>query len=97
MYDIEKLSRTEFADIALQDKELYNTIVHHCSKFTAISGIDYNNHNPENIKFVPPDNILSLWKKDYQNMTTSMIFGESLSFDKLINQLTELQSQINSL
>lgn len=97
LYDIEKLSQTEYAEIALRDTELYNTIVKHRSKFTAISGIDYNNHKPENIKFIPPDNLLPHWEKDYHDMTASMIYGQPLSFDKLINQLTELQKRINTI
>lgn len=95
LYDIEKLSQTRYAEIALKDTELYNTIVKHRSKFTAISGIDYDKHKPENIRFVPPDNILSLWGKDYQDMTTSMIYGQPLTFDELINRLTNLQKRIN--
>jgi predicted nucleotidyltransferase component of viral defense system len=58
LYDIEKLSQTEYVEIALQDTELYDTIVRHRSKFTAISGIDYDRHKPENIKFIPPDTII---------------------------------------
>jgi predicted nucleotidyltransferase component of viral defense system len=47
LYDIEKLSQTEYVEIALQDTELYDTIVRHRSKFTAISGIDYDRHKPD--------------------------------------------------
>lgn len=97
LYDIEKLSQTEYAEIALRDTELYNIIVKHRSKFTAISGIDYNNHRPENIKFIPPDSLLPLWEKDYQDMTASMIYGQPLTFDELINRLTELQKRINTI
>lgn len=97
LYDIEKLSQTEYAETALQDTDLYNTIVRHRSKFTAISGIDYDKHKPENIKFIPPDSLLSLWEKDYQDMTASMIYGQRLNFDKLINRLTELQKRINTI
>lgn len=96
LYDIEKLSQTEYAETALQDTELYNTIVRHRSKFTAISGIDYDRHNPENIKFIPPDSLLPLWEKDYQNMTASMIYDNPLSFNELIKRLTELQKRINA-
>lgn len=97
LYDIEKLSQTEYAEIALRDTELYNIIVKHRSKFTAMSGIDYNNHRPENIKFIPPDSLLPLWEKDYQDMTASMIYGQPLTFDELINRLTELQKRINTI
>ena len=97
LYDIEKLSQTEYAEIALQDTELYNTIVKHRSKFTGISGIDYAKHNPANIKFIPPDSIIKMWEADYEEMKGSMMYGQSLEFDKLINRLTELQKRINEM
>jgi predicted nucleotidyltransferase component of viral defense system len=97
LYDIEKLCQTEYAEIALQDRELYNTIVRHRSKFTAISGIDYTKHNPENIKIIPPDSIIKMWKADYEEMKGSMIYDNPLDFDQLINRLTELQMRINAI
>lgn len=97
LYDIEKLSQTEFVKIALQDTELYNTIVKHRNKFTAISGIDYSKHNPANIKFIPPDTIIKKWEDDYNQMKDSMIYGQKLGFDELINHLTELQKRINKI
>jgi predicted nucleotidyltransferase component of viral defense system len=97
LYDIEKLNQTEYAEIALKDTELYNTIVKHRSKFTTISGIDYTKHNPANIKFIPPDSIIKMWEADYEEMKGSMIYGQPLEFDKLINRLTELQKRINEM
>lgn len=97
LYDIEKLNQTEYAEIALKDTELYNTIVKHRSKFTTISGIDYTKHNPANIKFIPPDSIIKMWEADYEEMKGSMIYGQPLEFDKLINRLTELQKRINKM
>lgn len=97
LYDIEKLSQTEYAKAALKDTKLYNTIVRHRRKFTAVSSIDYDKHKPENIMFIPPDNLLPLWRKDYQDMVSSMIYGEPLPFDELINRLTELQKRIRNI
>jgi hypothetical protein len=97
LYDIEKLSQTKYAEIALQDVGLYNTIVRHRSKFTSISGIDYTKHNPANIKFIPPDKVIKMWEADYREMNESMIYGQRLEFNKLINRLTELQIRINKL
>lgn len=96
LYDIEKLSQTEYAKIALQDTELYNTIVKHREKFTPISGIDYTNHSPDKISFIPPDTILKDWQQDYEIMTQTMIYDNPLAFDELIKRLTELQKRINT-
>jgi len=95
LYDIEKLSKTEYAAIALQDIELYNTIVTHRSKLNAISGIDYTKHNPENIIIVPPETIIKKWEDDYEEMKRSMIYDNPLSFVELIQSLFVLQKRIN--
>ena len=97
LYDIEKLIQTPFADAALQNADLYNTIVEHRSKFAVVSGVDYARHHPQTIAFVPPANLLHMWEKDYKQMQENMIYGESLSFTALINKLTELQRRINTL
>lgn len=95
LYDIEKLSQTKYADIALQDKDLYNTIVKHREKFTPVSGIDYANHTPDKIRFIPSNNVLKDWQRDYEIMTQTMIYDNPLSFEELIKRLSELQQKIN--
>ena len=95
LYDIEKLMHTNFAETALNNSVLYNTIVAHRSKFARVSGVDYTKQKPDNIKFIPPDNVLHLWEDDYKEMQENMIYGKTLSFDNLIKNLTELQKKIN--
>ncbi len=97
LYDIELLSRTEYAKTALENAELYNTIVAHRSKFSRISGVDFANHSPDKIVFVPPEKILSDWEADFKKMKESMIYGEALTFVELIEKLKGLQSRINSI
>ncbi len=97
LYDIEKLSRTEYAEIAFSNPGLYSTIVKHRSRFTAISGVDYDNHHPSQIRFIPPVSVLKKWEEDYEVMRTNMIYGQSLSFEELIARLTELQNRINGM
>lgn len=97
LYDIEKLSQTDYATIALNDTRLYNTIVEHRRRFTPISGINYDKHNPKSIIFIPPDSIIKKWELDYEEMKSNMIYGSLLSFDELIKRLKELQDRINKL
>jgi hypothetical protein len=96
LYDIEKLSQTPFLQKALQDKELYNTIATHRSKFSHLQGVDYAKHSPEYIKIVPPADLLPLWEKDYDSMTKSMVYGERLDFNELIKCIEEIQKKINT-
>ena len=97
LYDIEKLSRTEFAENALKNADLYNTIVAHRSKFSRISGVDFANHSNDKVTFVPPEHLLSEWEADYKLMQENMIYGEVLPFSELIEKLNKLQSRINNL
>ena len=97
LYDIEMLMRTEYAEIALANKELYNEIIYHRSIYTKISSINYAGHQHKTLNPLPPDTITDNWKKDYQQMQEEMIYGESLSFDKLLERIKELKEKINSL
>jgi len=97
LYDIEKLNNTQYVDIALEDSGLYNTIVEHRKKFNHFSGVNYDNHKPEKISFVPKEDKLPEWEADYNEMKENMIYGEALPFGELIKKLKELQSRINNI
>jgi hypothetical protein len=96
LYDIERLSRTLYFQKALSDANLYNTIVTHRKRFSHLAGVDYAKHSPEYIRIVPPDNLMSIWEKDYQEMMQIMIYGERLPFGELIRRIEEIQLKINS-
>lgn len=97
LYDIEKIMDTEFGKKALEDKDLYNHIVEHRKTLTPIRGIDYSNHTPAKINPLPPTDKLKAWEKDYREMQESMIYKESLDFDKLVERITVLKKKINQL
>jgi hypothetical protein len=58
IYDLEKLMDTQIAREALDDTELYKTIVEHRRKFIGIKGFDYNTLMPQTISFVPPTEVI---------------------------------------
>jgi len=95
LYDIEILSKTEFAEIALRDGDLFVSVVNHRRLFSPVSSVDYNKHQPGSIRIIPPKEVLPLWEKDYELMRERMIYGKSKSFDDLISELTALQNRIN--
>jgi hypothetical protein len=97
LYDLEKLMDTEHGDEALKNTDLYNNIVAHREKFNPLRGLDYSNHIPNKISIIPPDTVMKDYEKDYEAMTSFMIYGEPLDFNQLINRLTELQMQINAI
>lgn len=95
LYDLEKLMDTEHGIAALNNVELYNNIIAHRAKFNPIRGIDYTNHKSSKIKIIPPDAVIKDYQKDYETMTNFMIYGNALSFEKLIKRILELQNRIN--
>ncbi len=97
LYDLEKLMDTEHGIEALKNKALYKNIVVHREKFNPLRGIDYKNHNPRSIKIIPPEAIIKYYEIDYKEMTKFMIYGDYLTFDKLIKRIFELQARINKI
>ena len=97
LYDLEKLMDTEHGINAINNIELYNSIVYHREKFNALRGLDYSNHIPNKIRIVPPKQVINDYKKDYEAMTNYMIYGDYLTFEQLINRISELQDRVNKI
>jgi len=98
IYDIVTLSKTPFAEIALNDPGLYEIIVDHRHKFTRVGGVDYNLHQPQTIDPVPISSVIDNWENDYKTMLEQMIFEQHPpSFEEAIKSLIELKKKINNL
>jgi Nucleotidyl transferase AbiEii toxin, Type IV TA system len=96
LYDWEKLMDTEYAVTALANRDLYQQIVEHRKTITPLRGIDYGNHAPEKINHLPPENFMTAWKNDYEQMRQSMIYRESISFDNLLVRMIELKRRVSA-
>lgn len=97
LYDLEKLMDTEHGIEALKNIDLYNNIVIHREKFNPLRGLDYANHIPSKIRIILPDEVIKDYERDYEAMTSFMIYGEPLKFDNLIKRILELQTRINGI
>lgn len=95
-YDLARMIDTPIADNALKNKNLFQSIVAHRRMFIAIAGFNYDTLSPKTIKIIPPDSVLSKWEDDYSKMQT-MIYGNPLSFYKLIDKIKQLNEKINRL
>lgn len=94
LYDIEKIMDTPFGD-AINDKELYDSVVFHRSVFNRIDGLDYSLHGRETLSCIPPNAIVSDWEKDYISMQHSFVFEKnSLSFTQLLERMAELMERV---
>ncbi len=99
LYDLYYLSETDFADQAINNKTLYQTIVKHRHAFTRWSGLDYNLHNPKTINFIPPDAAMADWKDDYSKMLVFMIPEDEPkpTFEQIIDALTKLKKRFENI
>ena len=97
LYDLEKLMDSAHGIEALKDTVLYAIIVGHRKNFNAIRGVDYGNHIPLKINIIPPKETIKEWRKDYKTMQESMFYGDTISFDKLIERITELNTRIKTM
>jgi len=97
LYDLEKLMDTEHGIEALKNTDLYNNIVAHREKFNPLRSLDYSNHIPNKISIIPPATVMKDYEKDYEAMTSFMIYGDPLKFDQLIKRILELQTRINGI
>ena len=98
LYDVYQLSKAGVSDKAINDKELYETIVAHRYKFARIGGVNYNNHNPKTLNPVPPPELMDDWEKDYAKMLEDMIYEEEKpTFADLIENLNILRMQLQML
>ena len=98
LYDVYHLTKAGVSDKAINDKELYETIVAHRYKFARIGGVNYNNHNPKTLNPVPPPELMDNWEKDYAKMLEDMIYEEEKpTFADLIENLNILRMQLQML
>ena len=91
LYDLNRMMDRYFAVAAIQDDALWEHIRHHREKFTSILGVDYSGDNRDRICLVPPEKHIDDWRKDYQYMCDSMIYGEKPTFAELMESMSELE------
>lgn len=97
LYDIVQIMNTQIAEEALTDENLYRSVIEHRRIFIGLKGFDYSTLLPKSIRIVPPADIMEAWQKDYATMQETMIYGESLPFENLIEKIRILNERICKL
>lgn len=86
-YDIGQILNSEYGQLALENKSLFKSIIEHRKVLTPMKTTDYNTLTMESLNIKPPVTILENFKADYKEMQNSMIYGESLDFDILLETI----------
>ena len=97
LYDLERMMDEQFAIEAIHDDQLWETIHHHREVFTSIKDDDYTPDIRRRIVLLPPPAVIDVWREDYKAMQISMIYGEELPFEKLIERIALLQERFRSI
>jgi len=97
MYDIGQMLKTPIAEKAINDERLYRQVVEHRRAFIGLRGFDYDTLYPAMLNIIPPAEVIEQWRTDYENMRLHMIYGESVPFDELVEELRTLNGMINDI
>lgn len=96
LYDLERLMDEPFAEAAIRDDALWETISHHRQGFTSMRDVDYTPDIRKRIVLAPPVEYKKEWRDDYETMRGTMVFGSSPSFENLIDRMHELERRFRS-
>ncbi len=96
LYDIARMLDTQIAEKALNNTNLYKSIIAHRRMFIAMKDFDYDMLSPKTINIVPPEFVVAKWEEDYNKMQT-MIYGEYAPFNKLIDKIKQLNERVNKI
>jgi len=96
LYDLYSMMNKDFAWKAIKDDVLWESIRHHREIYTSVKNVDYTPDVKKRIQIVPREDILDIWRYDYEVMMESMIYGEKPSFEELLKSISELQEIFRS-
>ncbi len=96
-YDLWCLISAGVADRALTEIELFKRVAEHREMFFRFTWVDYSTHQPGKFRLVPDKNQLTSWRNDYEAMLGPMFFGDTPSFDKIIDTAADFCERFNSM
>ena len=96
-YDVVQLDTKGFANSAVEQIELLPEVADHKNTFYRQAWARYDlARNHKTIELLPHENIVSTIKADYEEMQ-EMMFGETPTFDEILDRLLTLKQRINSV
>jgi len=96
LYDLAKMADTPIVENALKNKDLFQSIVAHRRMFIAMKNFNYDTLAPATLNIIPPKSVIAKWEDDYNKMQT-MIYGNLLSFNEIIDKITLLNKKLTKL
>ena len=97
MYDLHMMMKRGIDKSALPNIDLWKAICHSRSMLTTMQGVDYTADIRKNIQLIPPSESLANWRKDYEEMSSAMIYGEKTVFVELLESMNWLELQFRKV
>src|ERR1700730_12532641 len=94
-YDLARLYRHEYGQLAIKDFGLLASVVEHKRVFFREAAARYDLAKPGTLRVSPSDAQVARIRSDYRDMG-EMFFGEAPPFDRVIEDLKELEDRVNS-
>lgn len=95
-YDVYKMLLTDIRDKSFENIHLLKIVIDFKKKFYQSNWAKYDEIMAGNLKLTPPDKGLEIFSKDYDSMQ-NMLFGEKISFNKIIGELNEYEKELNEI
>ena len=92
--DVAQMGKSEIVDEAIRDIDLLKKVTTHKDMFYHCGWARYNLAVPGSFHLTPPQERLSVIKRDYRDMT-AMFFNEPPDIEDILHQLSVLERQIN--
>lgn len=94
LYDLYRMMGHDFAEVAIRDDALWESIRHHREIYTSVLGMDYAPDVRDRLVLVPREDIMDIWRHDYEHMCDAMIYGVKPTWDELIRAMHQLQERV---
>lgn len=94
-YDLYKLSKSQFAEESLSDRDLLRRVIQNKKIFFSRAGANYDDAANGSIRLIPSEQRINALKRDYREMEI-MMFTTPPSFDEILSSLSALEETINS-
>jgi hypothetical protein len=92
-YDLVMNMDNGVGEAALADHDLYERLIRHRQVYSRISWVDYASLGHATLSFLPPAEMLELYRNDYATMQEHMIYEKAPPFDDIIVKLKLLQGR----
>ncbi len=96
-YDLRMLAGHTSGKTALTNRVLFEDVVRHKQAFFNASYANYDACLASKLRLIPDDDLIKELRTDYENMLSAgMMYGDPLSFDKIISDIHEIEQTINN-